>query len=276
MKLARWGAAGAERPGLIDSRGSLRDLSGHCADLTPDMLAADRLARLAALDPGTLPLVPGEPRLGVPLAGIGTIVAIGLNYRDHAAETGLALPAEPVVFSKHRSSLAGPFDPLPIPPGTEKLDWEVELAVVIGSPAWQVSEDHALDHVAGYCTANDVSARDWQIERGGQWIKGKSGPGFCPLGPWLVTKDGVPDPQALSLSTHIDGRCKQNGTTADMVFPVRALIAYLSRFMTLEAGDVIVTGTPAGVGLASGQYLYHGAVMEAEIVGLGRQRVVVG
>ncbi|OAN60937.1 fumarylacetoacetate hydrolase family protein [Magnetospirillum moscoviense] len=276
MKLARWGARGAERPGLIDAKGNLRDLSGHCTDLTPDMLAADRLSRLAALDPASLPLVPGEPRLGVPLDGIGSIIAIGLNYRDHAAETGLALPAEPVVFSKHRSSLAGPYDPLAIPPGTEKLDWEVELGVVIGNAAWQVSEDQALDHVAGYCTANDVSARDWQIERGGQWIKGKSGPGFCPLGPWLVTKDEVADPQALSLSTHVDGRRKQNGTTADMVFPVRALVAYLSRFMVLEAGDVIVTGTPAGVGLATGRYLYPGAVMEVEVAGLGRQRVVVG
>lgn len=276
MKLARWGARGAERPGLIDAKGMLRDLSGHCTDLTPDMLAADRLSRLAALDPSSLPLVPGEPRLGVPLDGIGSIIAIGLNYRDHAAETGLALPAEPVVFSKHRSSLAGPYDPLAIPPGTEKLDWEVELAVVIGNAAWQVPEADALDHVAGYCTANDISARDWQIERGGQWIKGKSGPGFCPLGPWLVTKDEVADPQALSLSTHVDGRRKQNGTTADMVFPVRALVAYLSRFMILEAGDVIVTGTPAGVGLATGHYLYPGAVMEAEVAGLGRQRVVVG
>lgn len=276
MKLVRWGEAGGERPGMIDPAGGLRDLSGHCVDLSTDMLSDDRLARLAAISPDSLPMVPGEPRLGVPVAGIGNIIAIGLNYRDHAAETGLALPSEPVVFSKHTCSLAGPFDPLPIPKGTDKLDWEVELAVVIGKPAWQVDEADALAHVAGYCTANDVSARDWQIERGGQWIKGKSGPGFCPLGPWLVTRDEVPDPQALALSTHVDGRRVQNGSTAEMVFPVRSLIAYLSRFMALAAGDVVLTGTPAGVGLASGRYLYPGAVMETEVSGLGRQRVVVG
>ncbi len=276
MKLVRFGVKGHERPGLIDARRELRDLSTHCLDLTPDMLAPAALDRLRNIDPETLPVVTGTPRLGVPLAGIGNLIAIGLNYRDHAAETGLALPTEPVVFSKHTGALAGPFDPLPIPPGTAKLDWEVELAVVIGAPAWQVSEDQAPTVIAGYCTANDVSARDWQIERGGQWIKGKSGPGFCPLGPWLVTADAVPTPQALTLSTFIDGRIKQNGTTAEMVFPVRTLVSYLSRFMALTPGDVILTGTPAGVGLGRGEFLRPGMVMETEVHGLGRQRVTVG
>lgn len=275
MKLVRWGAAGAENPGLVDAHGIVRDLSHHCADIGPDMLAPDRLARLARVDPASLPAVPGGTRLGAPVAGIGNIIGIGLNYRDHAAETGATPPAEPVVFSKHTGAVAGPADPLPLPEGCAKLDYEVELAVVIGSPAWQVAERDALSHVAGYMTANDVSARDWQIERGGQWVKGKSGPGFCPLGPWLVTADEVPDPQALRLWTEVNGERRQNGTTADMVFGVAVLVSYLSRFMALAPGDVILTGTPAGVGMGKGLFLAPGDRLELAVEGLGRQATTV-
>lgn len=275
MKLVRWGAAGQERPGLIDRFGHVRDLGSHCTDLTPEMLAPGRLSRLAAIDPDTLPRVPADARLGVPVAGIGNLIGIGLNYRDHAAETGLALPAEPVMFNKHTGALAGPFDDLPLPPGTAKLDWEVEVAVVIGTAAWQVEAADALAHVAGYMTANDVSARDWQMERGGQWAKGKSGPGFCPLGPWLVTVDDVPDPQALRLTTQVNARIRQDGTSADMVFGIAFLVSYLSRFMRLAPGDVILTGTPAGVGLGRGEFLSVGDLVEVEVGGLGRQCVRV-
>lgn len=275
MKLVRWGARGLERPGMVDARGHVRDLSSHCVDIVPDMLAPDRLARLEAVDPDSLPVVPSDCRLGVPLAGIGNIVAIGLNYRDHAAETGLPLPSEPVVFSKHTGALAGPFDDLDLSPGTAKLDWEVEVAAVVGRAAWQVDEAEALSHVAGYMTANDVSARDWQMERGGQWVKGKSGPGFCPLGPWLVTADQVADPQALRLSTHVNARLRQDGTSADMVFGVAFLVSYLSRFLRLLPGDVILTGTPKGVGLGRGEFLAAGDLMEVEVAGLGRQCVRV-
>lgn len=275
MKLVRWGAAGQERPGLVDRFGHVRDLGSHCTDLGPDMLAPDRLRRLAALDPETLPRVPADARLGVPVAGIGNLIGIGLNYRDHAAETGLALPAEPVMFNKHTGALAGPFDDLVLPPGTAKLDWEVEVAVVIGTAAWQVAEADALAHVAGYMTANDVSARDWQMERGGQWAKGKSGPGFCPLGPWLVTPDEIADPQSLRLTTQVNARTRQDGTSADMVFGVAVLVSYLSRFMRLAPGDVILTGTPAGVGLGRGEFLAAGDLVEVEVGGLGRQCVRV-
>ena len=271
MKLIRWGAKGAERPGLVDAHGHARDLSAHCTDLDPRMLAPGALARLAAIDPHTLPPVPNDARLGVPLTNIGNIIGVGLNYSDHAAETGLALPAEPVMFNKHTGALTGPFDDLTLPPGTTKLDWEVELAVVIGTTAWQVDEAQALSHVAGYMTANDVSARDWQMERGGQWSKGKSAPGFCPLGPYLVTRDEVPDPQVLHLVTDINAARKQDGTSADMVFGVAFLVSYLSRFMRLAPGDVLLTGTPAGVGLGQGEFLKRGDLMEVEVKGLGRQ-----
>ncbi|MGE5547822.1 MAG: fumarylacetoacetate hydrolase family protein [Solirubrobacterales bacterium] len=271
MKLVRWGAPGSERPGLVDARGRVRDLSHHCTDVDAAMLAPERLARLAHIAPATLPEVPPDTRLGVPVAGIGTIIAIGLNYRDHAAESGMALPVEPIVFSKHAGSLAGPTDDLVYPPGTAKLDYEVELALVIGRRAWQVAEADALAHVAGYMTANDVSARDWQIERGGQWIKGKSAPGFCPLGPWLVTADEVADPQALRLWTEVNGHRRQDGTTADMVFGAASLVSYLSRFMELAPGDVVLTGTPAGVGLGTGAYLQPGDRMEVGVEGLGKQ-----
>lgn len=271
MKLVRWGVLGGERPGLIDDDGILRDLSAHCPDIRADL----DFAALRRLDPAGLPVVDGNPRLGVPVTGVGNVLCIGLNYRDHAAETGLALPAEPVVFSKHTGALAGPFDPVVLPLGTAKLDWEVELAVLIGRPAWQIDEGAALSHVVGYMTANDISARDWQIERGGQWSKGKSGPGFCPLGPYLVTADKIADPQTLSLWTEVNGVRKQNGNTQDMVFGVAMIIAYLSRFMPLAAGDVILTGTPAGVGLGRGEFLAKGDVMAVGINGLGEQRSVI-
>jgi len=275
MKLVRWGDKGSERPGIVDGNGHVRDLSGHCTDLTPEMLHPDRLDRLRRVDPATLPPAPAGARLGVPVAGIPNIVAIGLNYRDHAAEVTMKLPSEPVVFSKHTGSLAGPEDPLSYPEETAKLDWEVELGVVIGRPTWQVPESAALSHVAGYLTANDISARDWQIDRGGQWVKGKSGPGFCPLGPWLVTADEVADPQGLSLWCAIDGKRKQDGATADMVFGVAFLIAYVSRFLTLMPGDVLLTGTPPGVGLGRGEFLKKGSLIEAAVDGLGRQQVRV-
>ncbi len=274
MKLVRWGERGAERPGLIDGAGRVRDLSGRMTegDITPAVLAPDRLEALRTLDMESLPLVEAGERLGVPVAGIGAIIAIGLNYRDHVAETGLPMPTEPVVFSKHPGSLAGPNDPLPFPQGTAKLDWEVELAAVIGRPTWQVAEDQALSHVAGYMVANDISARDWQMDRGGQWIKGKSAPGFCPLGPWLATADEIADPQGLALWCDVDGIRMQDGTTADMVFGVKTLIAYLSRFMALMPGDVVLTGTPAGVGLGRGRFLETGSWVACGVAGLGRQR----
>jgi len=275
MKLVRWGDKGSERPGILGPSGHVHDLSGHCSDVTPEMLAPDRLDRLRRVDVDTLPLAPAGSRLGVPVAGIRNLIAIGLNYRDHTAEIAMKLPTEPVVFSKHTGSLAGPDDPLSYPDETAKLDWEVELAAVIGRPAWQVAEADALSYVAGFTTANDISARDWQIDRGGQWIKGKSGPGFCPLGPWLVTADEIADPQALALWCSVDGKRMQDGNTADMVFGVAFLVSYLSRFMALLPGDVVLTGTPAGVGLGRGEFLKRGSQIEAAVDGLGRQRVKV-
>jgi 2,4-diketo-3-deoxy-L-fuconate hydrolase len=267
MKLIRYGARGAERPGLLDADLRLRDLSAHLADVTVDKIAA-----IKAIDPLSLPLVEGNPRLGVPLAGIGNILAIGLNYRDHAEEAKMAPPAEPVVFSKSTASLNGPFDPVIIPQGAEKTDWEVELAVIIGERASHVSEAKALDFVAGYAICNDVSERSFQLEKGGQWIKGKSADSFCPLGPWLVTRDEIPNPQALDLWLSLNGQKMQNGNTKNMVFPIAFLISYLSRFLTLLPGDVITTGTPAGVGMGRGVYLKPGDVMTLGVTGLGEQR----
>lgn len=265
MKLVRWGAKGTERPGLMDGQGRVRDLGHHCADITPQMLGPDGLARLAAIDAHTLPLVPQDERLGVPLSGIGNVIGIGLNYHDQLVESGQTAPSEPIIFNKHTGAVAGPHDPLPLPPGATKLDWEVELAVVIGSTAWQVDEAHSLDHVAGFMIANDLTERGWS--------KGKSAPGFCPLGPWLVTRDEIPDPQALWMHTDINARRKQDSTTANMVFGVAHIVAHLSRFMALAPGDVIVTGTPAGIGMGRGEYLAAGDLMELSIQGLGRQSV---
>ncbi len=274
MKLLRYGRRGHEKPGLLDDAGHIRDLSDHVVDFSGDVLGPDRLAQLASLDPVSLPAVEGSPRLGPPVAGIGKILAIGLNYRLHAEETGGKPRSEPMMFSKAITALSGPNDPVMIPRGSEKTDWEVELAVVIGSMAQYVDEDRALEHVAGFAIINDVSERSFQRERGGQFIKGKSCDTFAPLGPWLVTKDEVPDPQNLGLRLDLNGQNRQNGNTRDMIFGVVYLVSHLSQFMTLMPGDVIATGTPDGVGLGCKPpvFLKPGDVMEVSVEGLGQQR----
>ncbi len=282
MKLVRYGAAGREKPGLIDPQGALRDLSGVLAadsgGLHLPALGLGGLARLRRLDPAALPRVRGTPRLGVPFTGISKFVGIGLNYRDHAAEAGLAVPSEPIVFMKATTSISGPDDPIEVPPGARKMDWEVELGVVIGRTAKNVSESGALAHVAGYCVVNDVSERAWQMERGGTWDKGKGFDTFGPIGPWLVTVDEVPDPQALSMWLDVNGQPRQRGNTATMVFGVAALVSYVSRCMTLLPGDVIATGTPPGVAMGmkpEPKYLQAGDVITLGIDKLGAQRQVV-
>lgn len=274
MKLVRFGAKGAEKPGLLDRQGTLRDLSGWVADIGPAQLLPDGLKRLAALDPASLPAVSGNPRLGVPVAGIRKIVAIGLNYADHAAESNAPIPKEPIIFMKATSSLSGPNEPVVIPKNSVKTDWEVELAVVIGKPARYVEKKDALAHVAGYCICNDVSEREFQLERGGQWDKGKGADTFAPLGPWLVTTDEIKDPQALEMWLDVNGQPMQRGSTRTMIFDVVTLVSYVSQFMTLETGDVITTGTPPGVGLGKKPpvYLKPGDVMTLGIEGLGQQR----
>ncbi|MFZ5789355.1 MAG: fumarylacetoacetate hydrolase family protein [Pseudomonadota bacterium] len=276
MKLVRFGAKGAEKPGLIDRQGALRDLSGRVAGIGPAQLLPDGLAHLRVIDPASLPLVPGSPRLGVPVAGIRKIVAIGLNYADHAAESGAPIPKEPIVFMKAISSLNGPDDPVIIPKNSVKTDWEVELAVVIGKPARYVEKMDALGHVAGYCICNDVSEREFQIERGGQWDKGKGADSFAPLGPWLVTTDEIANPQALEMWLDVNGQPMQRGNTRTMIFDVATLVSYVSQFMTLETGDVLTTGTPPGVGMGKKPpvYLKPGDVMTLGIEGLGQQRQV--
>jgi 2-keto-4-pentenoate hydratase/2-oxohepta-3-ene-1,7-dioic acid hydratase in catechol pathway len=273
MKLVRYGSVGAERPGLIDGKGTLRDLSGHLRDITPAVLAPAEIDRLKALDAASLPAVEGAPRLGAPLAGVGKIVCIGLNYRDHAAEAGLEAPKEPIVFFKPTTTLNGPGDPVPMLRDSHHMDWEVELAVVIGRRCLYVAEADALAHVAGYAVANDVSERKFQAKGSGQWVLGKSGDGFCPLGPWLVTSDEVGDPQRLRLWLKLNGETMQDGTTADMIFGVAHLVSFVSRFMSLEPGDIISTGTPAGVGLGRKPpvYLKAGDRMTLGIDGLGEQ-----
>ncbi|MGJ7544203.1 ureidoglycolate lyase [Variovorax sp. LT1R16] len=275
MKLLRYGPPGREKPGLLDAAGTLRDLSAHIADVDGSVLDAATLARLRALDPAGLPAVDGSPRLGACVANIGKFVCIGLNYADHAAESGMAVPAEPVVFGKWTSAVVGPNDDVKIPRGSEKTDWEVELGVVIGKAASYVEEADAMDHVAGYCVINDVSERNYQLERGGTWDKGKGCDTFGPTGPWLVTADEVPDPHALGLWLEVDGHRYQNGNTRTMIFRVPQLIAYLSRFMTLQPGDVISTGTPPGVGMGckpAPVYLRPGQTMRLGIDGLGEQQ----
>jgi len=274
MKLARWGAAGAEKPGVIDRAGAVRDLSGVVADLDAAALSPDGLKKLAAVDPETLPLAPAGARLGPPVAFVSKIVAVGLNYADHAAESGNPIPSEPVLFMKAVSSLSGPNDDVVIPKNSVKTDWEVELAVVIGARAAYVEEKDALDHVAGYCVANDVSEREFQIERGPTWDKGKGCDTFCPLGPWLVTKDEIPDPQNLAMYLDVNGHRFQDGNTKTMIFNVAHLVHYISHFMTLLPGDVIVTGTPPGVGLGKKPpiFLKPGDVMDVGVEGLGSQR----
>ncbi len=273
MRFVRYGQPGAEKPGVLDTAGNLRDLSGVVADLSGAVLGD-----LPQVDPETLPLVDGNPRLGVPVAGIGKLVCIGLNYSDHAAEAGMAEPSEPIVFMKATSAITGPNDPVLLPKGSEKSDWEVELGVVIGKTAKYVSEADALDYVAGYTIVNDVSERAFQTERGGQWTKGKSCDTFGPVGPWLVTKDEIADPQNLSLSLDLNGEKAQRGTTGSMIFGVAQVISYLSQMMSLQPGDVIATGTPPGVGMGMKppRYLREGDVMDLSIHGLGSQRQVVG
>ncbi|WP_373354029.1 fumarylacetoacetate hydrolase family protein [Pseudoroseicyclus sp. CXY001] len=276
MKLLRYGPPGAEKPGLLDADGTIRDLSGVVPDLAGEALTPEGLAQIAAADPATLPKVEGNPRLGPPVAGTSKLICIGLNYSDHAAETGQKVPPEPIIFMKANSAIVGPDDEVRIPRGSVKSDWEVELAVVIGKAAKYVSEDEAMDHVAGYCVANDISERAFQTERAGQWTKGKSCDTFGPLGPWLVTADEVDDPQALPLWLKVNGETMQEGTTGTMVYGVRYLVSYLSQFMTLLPGDVISTGTPPGVGMGMNppRFLKAGDIMELGVEGLGVQRQV--
>ncbi len=284
MKLVRFGAAGQEKPGLLDARGSVRDLSGLVTDIGPDLLRPDRLDALRRLDFEALPLVAGtaqqDLRLGPCVARPGKFICIGLNYADHAAESGMALPAEPVVFGKWTSCISGPDDDVILPRGSVKTDWEVELGVVIGTGGTYIHEVDALRHVAGYCVVNDISEREYQLERGGTWDKGKGCDTFGPIGPWLVTVDEIADPQGLGLWLDVDGRRYQQGSTATMVFPVAHLVSYLSRFMRLEPGDIISTGTPPGVGMGCKPpvFLRPGNTMRLGIDGLGvqTQRVVAG
>ena len=278
MKLVRYGPAGSERPGLVDGDGRIRDLSAHVDDVAGAALSDEGLARIAALDPASLPLVEGDPRLGPCVGHVGKFICIGLNYSDHAAESGLAVPPEPIVFMKATSAICGPDDGIELPRGSVATDWEVELAVVIGRHAKYVSEADALSHVAGYCVANDVSERDFQTKRAGQWTKGKSADTFGPLGPWLVTRDEVADPQALSMYLDLNGKRMQSGSTATMIYGVAHVISYLSQMMSLHPGDVISTGTPPGVGMGikpEPVYLKEGDVMELGIAGLGAQRQAV-
>ncbi len=274
MKLLRYGAPGAEKPAILDADGAIRDLSGHVSDIGGKDIDPAALAALAKLDPASLPLVAGTPRIGPCVAGTGKFICIGLNYADHAAESGMAVPPEPVVFMKATSAIVGPNDDLLIPRGSEKTDWEVELGVVIGKTAKYVSEPDALDYVAGYCTVHDVSERAFQIERSGQWTKGKSCDTFGPIGPWLVTKDEVADPQNLGLWLKVNGETVQNGTTKTMVYGAAFLVSYLSQFMSLHPGDIISTGTPPGVGMGMKppRYLKPGDVVELGIEGLGSQK----
>jgi 2-keto-4-pentenoate hydratase/2-oxohepta-3-ene-1,7-dioic acid hydratase in catechol pathway len=280
MKLFRWGPKGQEKPGLIDKDGKPRDLSGKVKDITADLLTPQGLEKLRGIDPASLPAVNGNPRLGACIANVGKVVCVGLNYTDHAKETGSPIPKEPVLFMKATSSINGPNDEIVQPKGSTKLDWEVELGIVIGTRCRYVAVHDALKHVAGYCVVNDVSEREFQIERGGQWMKGKSADTFAPMGPWVVTADEVPDPQKLELFCEVNGKRMQNGTTANMIFPVAHIVSYISHFMTLEPGDVIPTGTPAGVGLGMKPplFLKPGDTVRLGITGLGeqQQRVVQG
>ncbi|MCE4224436.1 fumarylacetoacetate hydrolase family protein [Methylobacterium sp. C25] len=277
MKLIRHGTAGDEKPGLVDSTGKLRDLSGSVRDIAGPCLSRQALDRLRMIDPLTLPVLPAGTRLGPCVGGTRNVVAIGLNFSDHAAETGAAVPAEPILFNKAPSCLSGPNDPVILPKGSAKTDWEIELAVVIGARASYVHANEALDYVAGACIMNDVSEREFQMERGGTWTKGKGCPTFGPLGPWLVTLDEIPNLKKLSMSLDLNGTRMQTGSTATMIFDVAQLVAYVSHFMMLEPGDVITTGTPPGVGLGKKppRYLKSGDEMVLRIDGLGEQRQTV-
>ncbi len=277
MKLLRYGPAGAEKPGLLDAEGSIRDLSAHVPDIHGAALAPATLEELAALDTAGLPAVAGNVRLGPPVAGVGKLLCIGLNYRDHAEETGAPIPEEPILFMKSTTSIIGPNDDVVLPRGSLKGDWEVELGVVIGSRARYVDEENALDYVAGYCVFNDISERHFQLEGTGQWVKGKSADTFAPFGPYMVTRDEVPDPQDLHLWLEVDGKRYQDGSTRTMIFSVAHLVSYVSRYMTLVPGDIIPTGTPPGVGLGMKPpvFLKPGNVMRVGIDGLGEQELRV-
>jgi len=273
VKLLRHGPRGAEKPGALDAQGRIRDLSLLIPDFTPEWMAPARLKALAAIDLEQMPLVDANVRLGTPIAGTRQFVAIGLNYRQHAEEAGMKIPAEPVVFNKALTSLSGPNDDIILPTDSEQTDWEIELGFVMGSEARNVSQEEALGLIAGYCLANDVSERHWQAKRNGQWTKGKSFDTFGPIGPWLVTADEIPDPQNLNMELKVNGQVRQHGTTADMIFPVAYIVSYLSQFMTLLPGDVVITGTPAGVGLGMKppQFLKKGDVLTLAMDKLGSQ-----
>jgi len=273
MKLLRYGAVGAEKPGILDKDGMIRDLSGHIGDITGLVLTPEGLARLAAIDIASLPTVPGNPRLGPCVGNVSKLICVGLNYSDHAAETGSPIPKEPILFAKAVSAIVGPNDDVMIPRGSEKTDWEVELGIVIGSKASYVEEAEALEYVAGYCLVNDVSERAYQIERGGQWTKGKSADTFGPIGPWVVTKDEIKDVQNLGMFLDVSGTRRQTGNTSTMVFGVKHIVHYISQFMTLMPGDIIATGTPPGVGMGMKppQFLKAGDTMRLGIDGLGEQ-----
>ena len=276
MKLLRYGPLGQEKPGLLDQDGNIRDLSGQVADIGVATLGDAGLDALRALDPQSLPLVEGTPRIGACVGQVGKFICIGLNYADHAAESGMSLPEEPVIFFKATSAICGPNDAVEIPRTSVKTDWEVELGVVIGKTAKYIGRDEALDHVAGYCVVNDLSERDFQLHRSGQWVKGKSADTFGPIGPWLVTRDEVADPQNLAMWLEVNGHRYQDGSTRTMHFDVATVISHLSQFMSLQPGDVISTGTPPGVGMGQTPetYLKPGDVMELGIAGLGVQRQV--
>ncbi|MDX1742982.1 MAG: fumarylacetoacetate hydrolase family protein [Ruegeria sp.] len=277
MKLLRYGPVGEEKPGVLDENNTIRDLSGVVDDISGIVLSDEGLAQLRVLDPGSLPVVEGNPRIGACVGNVGKFVCIGLNYADHAAESGLDLPAEPVVFFKATSAIIGPNDTVEIPRGSVKTDWEVELGVVIGKHTKYVGEADALEHVAGYCVINDLSERDFQLHRSGQWVKGKSADTFGPIGPWLVTRDEVADPQDLPMYLEVNGHRYQDGSTNTMHFSVAKVISHLSQFMSLQPGDVISTGTPPGVGMGQNPqtYLKPGDLMELGIQGLGVQRLNV-
>lgn len=273
MKLVRFGAAGAEKPGLIDPTGTLRDLSGKVTDIGGNTLSDAGLDEIRSLDTSTLPAVPGNTRLGPCVGNVGKYVCIGLNYSDHAEEANMPIPEEPIIFFKATSSIMGPNDDIVLPKYSQKVDWEVELCIVIGTEARYVSETDALSHVAGYCVANDVSERHFQLERSGQWVKGKSADTFGPIGPWLVTRDDVPDPQNLEMWLEVDGHRHQSGSTRTMIFGVAHIVSYVSHFMSLQPGDIIATGTPPGVGMGHKPpvYLNAGQTVRLGIEGLGEQ-----
>ena len=274
MRLVRYGEVGAEKPGILDDQGSIRDLSSIVGDISPATVQASELERIASIDPSSLPRVEGNPRLGPCVGQIGKFVCIGLNYTDHAKETGMPIPTEPIVFMKTTSAISGPNDNIELIRGSVKTDWEVELGIVIGAHTKYVSQESALDHVAGYCVVNDISERQWQLEQGGQWIKGKSGDTYGPIGPWLVTRDEVPDPQNLDMWLEVNDKRHQDGNTRTMIFPVSQIVSYLSQCMSLQAGDIIATGTPPGVGHGMNPpvYLQSGDVVRLSVEGLGLQQ----